>query len=46
MRLDSQIEDTDIKIEFPKVPQDSNSNFSENVTSEKNLYDLMGSVKD
>lgn len=41
-----EIEDTDIKIDFPNGNKDSNSNFSENVTSEKNLYDLMGSIKD
>ena len=39
-----RIETTDIKIDFPEGNKDSNSNFSENVTSEKNLYDLIGSV--
>ena len=41
-----RIEDVDIKISFPEDKKDSNSNLSENVTSEKNLYDLIGSVKD
>ena len=45
IKLD-KIEDIDIKIDFPEGNKDSNSNFSENVTSEKNLYDLIGSVKD
>jgi hypothetical protein len=45
--LQQNIEDKEIKIDFTKGNQDSNnSNFSENVTSEKNLYDLMGSIKD
>lgn len=47
VRIDlERIEDADIKIHFPEDSKDSNSNFSENVTSEKNLYDLMGSIKD
>lgn len=41
-----RIDDADIKISFPEDKKDSNSNFSENVRSEKNLYDLIGSVKD
>lgn len=44
--LELEIEEKEIKIDFPKDNQDSNSNYSENVTSEKNLYDLMGSIKD